>query len=74
MYYISVSTLGGVLTDWVNDTLFGDWITNAATNALTAAGVAGWLKGLLVDGIIGGVGTVLGFVPQMLLIFFFLAM
>jgi ferrous iron transport protein B len=73
MYYISVSTLGGVLTDWVNDTLFGDWITNAATNALTAAGVAGWLKGLLVDGIIGGVGTVLGFVPQMLLIFFFLA-
>jgi ferrous iron transport protein B len=73
MYYISVSTLGGFLTDWVNDTLFGDWITNWATNALTAAGAADWLQGLLVDGIIGGVGTVLGFVPQMLLIFFFLA-
>ena len=74
MYYISVSTLGGVLTDWVNDTLFGGWITNAVTNALTAAGAAGWLQGLIVDGIVGGVGTVLGFVPQMLLIFFFLAL
>jgi len=74
MYYISVSTLGGTLTDWVNDTLFGDWITNWAANGLQALGAADWLQGLLVDGIIGGVGTVLGFVPQMLLIFFFLAL
>lgn len=74
MYYISVTTLGGTLTDWVNDTLFGDWITNGATALLSAWGVAAWLKGLIVDGIIGGVGTVLGFVPQMILIFFFLSL
>ena len=74
MYFISVSTLGGFLTDWVNDTLFGDWITSGVTAGLQAVGAADWLQGLLVDGIIGGVGTVLGFVPQMLLIFFFLAL
>jgi ferrous iron transport protein B len=73
MYYISVSSLGGFLTDWVNDVLFGDIITNWAADGLAALGVADWLSGLLVDGIIGGVGTVLGFVPQMLLIFFFLS-
>ena len=65
MYYISVSTVGGWMTDFVNDTLFGDWITNAASNGLQAAGAADWLQGLIVDGLIGGVGTVLGFVPQM---------
>jgi ferrous iron transport protein B len=69
VYYISVTTLGKVLTDWTNETLFGDWITNAATAGLSAAGAPGWLESLLVDGIIGGVGTVLGFVPQMLLLF-----
>ena len=73
MYYISVTTLGAMATDWVNDTLFGDWITGAATAGLTAVGAADWLQSLIVDGLIGGVGTVLGFVPQMLLIFFFLS-
>ena len=73
IYYISVSTLGSVLTDWTNDTLFGDWVTNGATNLLQSLGTADWLQSLIVDGIIGGVGTVLGFVPQMLLIFFFLS-
>ena len=73
MYYISVTTLGSLATGWVNDTLFGDWLTNAATAGLAAVGAAGWLQSLMIDGIIGGVGTVLGFVPQMLLIFFFLA-
>ena len=73
MYYISITTLGGMADDWVNDTLFGDWITNGATAGLQAIGAAGWLQSLIVDGIIGGVGTVLGFVPQMLLIFFFLS-
>ena len=73
IYYVSVSTLGSVLTDWTNDTLFGDWITNGVTNLLQSAGTADWLQSLIVDGIIGGVGTVLGFVPQMLLIFFFLS-
>lgn len=73
MYYISISTLGGMADDWVNDTLFGDWLPNAATAGLQAIGAADWLQGLVVNGIIGGVGTVLGFVPQMLLIFFFLS-
>ncbi|MDQ7093752.1 ferrous iron transport protein B [Desulfosporosinus sp. PR] len=74
MYYISVTTLGSIATDWVNNTLFGDWITNGATAALTAVGAADWLNGLIVNGIIGGVGTVLGFVPQMLILFFFLSL
>ncbi len=69
VYYISVTTLGSTLTDWTNDTLFGDWITNWATNALEAVGCAAPLESLIVDGIIGGVGTVLGFVPQMILLF-----
>ena len=73
IYYISVTTVGGWATNWVNDTLFGDWITNGATAGLQAVGAADWLQGLLVDGLIGGVGTVLGFVPQMLILFFFLA-
>ncbi|MDD3262088.1 MAG: ferrous iron transporter B, partial [Oscillospiraceae bacterium] len=70
---ISVTTLGGAADDWINETLFGDWIPNAATAGLQAVGAAPWLQSLVVDGIIGGVGTVLGFVPQMLLIFFFLS-
>lgn len=73
MYYISITTLGGMADDWVNNTLFGDWLPNAATAGLKAIGSPDWLQGLVVDGIIGGVGTVLGFVPQMLLIFFFLS-
>lgn len=74
MYYISVTSLGSIATDWVNDTLFGSWITNGATAALDAVGAAEWLSGLIVNGIIGGVGTVLGFVPQMLILFFFLSL
>lgn len=73
MYYVSVTTLGGIATDWVNDTLFGDWITHGVTGELDAVDAAPWLTSLIVDGIIGGVGTVLGFVPQMLILFFFLA-
>ena len=73
MYYISITTLGGMADDWVNNTLFGDWLPNAATAGLEAIGSPDWLQGLVVNGIIKGVGTVLGFVPQMLLIFFFLS-
>ena len=69
VYYISVTTLGSFLTDWTNDVLFGTWITNGANAGLSALGAPGWLQSLLVDGIIGGVGTVLGFVPQMILLF-----
>ena len=74
VYYISVTTLGTWLTDWTNDVLFGTWITNGANAALEAVHCAPWLQSLIVDGIIGGVGTVLGFVPQMLLLFFFLSL
>ncbi len=73
VYYISVTTVGTFLTDWTNDTLFGEWIIPAAQNGLEAIGCADWLTGLLVDGIISGVGAVLGFVPQMFVLFIFLA-
>ena len=73
VYYISVTTVGALLTDWTNDTLFGAWIIPAAGSGLEAIGCAAWLQGLLVDGILSGVGAVLGFVPQMLVLFFFLA-
>ena len=73
VYYVSVTTVGSILTDWTNDTLFGEWILPAAQSGLEAIGCADWLTGLLVDGIIGGVGAVLGFVPQMLVLFLFLA-
>lgn len=73
VYYVSVTTVGDYLTGWTNDTLFGEWILPTAQSALQAIGCADWLTGLLVDGIIGGVGAVLGFVPQMLVLFLFLA-
>lgn len=73
VYYISVSTVGTFVTDWTNDTLFGEWIIPGTQSALDAIHCAPWLSGLLVDGIISGVGAVLGFVPQMLVLFFFLA-
>ncbi len=107
VYYVSVTTVGTLVTDWTNDGLFGDgwylcgigredyeeaaagfveesvspeqfgiWVPGIpviAENALDAIGCADWLKGLLVNGIIGGVGAVLGFVPQMLVLFLFLA-
>lgn len=73
VYYVSVTTVGSILTDWTNDTLFGEWIIPAAQSGLAAIGCADWLTGLLVDGIISGVGAVLGFVPQMLVLFLFLA-
>lgn len=73
VYYISISSLGAIVTDWTNDVLFGGWIANFATTALESVGTADWLIGLVVDGIIGGVGAVLGFLPQMLILFFFLA-
>ncbi len=74
IYYISVTTIGTIVTDWTNDVLFGTWISGWASAGLEAAGAAPWLEGLLVDGVIGGVGTVIGFVPQMLILFFFLSL
>lgn len=86
VYYVSVSTVGTMATDFVNDNIFGDgWhlfgiesifvpsIPDLVTGGLEAIGCAAWLQGLLVDGIVAGVGAVLGFVPQMLVLFIFLA-
>ena len=73
VYYVSVTTVGAILTDWTNDTLFVEWIIPGAQSLLENAGCAAWLTGLIVDGIISGVGAVLGFVPQMLVLFLFLA-
>lgn len=73
VYYISISNIGKTISDWINDTLFGEIIQPGVSNFLTNIGCAKWLVGLVSDGIIAGVGSVIGFLPQMLLLFFFLA-
>lgn len=86
VYYVSVSTVGTWATDWANDGVFGEgWklfgiealhipgIPVAVESLLNAAGCADWLQGLILDGMVAGVGAVLGFVPQMLVLFIFLA-
>ncbi len=73
VYYVSISTVGTAMTDWVNDVLFGDIIPPAIEGFLSSIGTAAWLQGLILDGIVAGVGAVLGFLPQMLTLFFFLA-
>ena len=73
VYYVSVSTVGTIVTDWTNDVLFGEIIPPAIENLLNAIHCADWLQGLILDGIVAGVGAVLGFVPQMLFLFLFLA-
>ena len=71
VYWVSISTVGDFLTGFTNDVLFGEIILPAAADMMSWA--PAWLSGLVVDGIIGGVGAVLGFVPQMLILFFLLA-
>ena len=73
VYYISVTTVGTFVTDWTNDVLFGEIVPPAVEGFLTSVGCAGWLQSLILDGIVAGVGAVLGFVPQMLVLFLFLA-
>jgi len=73
VYYVSVTTVGTMATDWTNDVLFGEIIPPAVESVLTAMNCADWLSGLILDGIVAGVGAVLGFVPQMLVLFIFLA-
>ena len=73
VYYVSVTTVGAFGTDWTNDVLFGEIIPPAIEGLLVAVGCADWLQGLILDGIVAGVGAVLGFVPQMLVLFIFLA-
>ena len=73
VYFVSVTTVGAFVTDWTNDVLFGEIIPPAIESGLNAIGCAAWLQGLILDGIVAGVGAVLGFVPQMLVLFAFLA-
>ena len=73
VYYVSVTTVGTIVTDWTNDVLFGEIIPPAIESVLVSLNCADWLQGLILDGIVGGVGAVLGFVPQMFVLFLFLA-
>ena len=72
VYYISVTTIGTIVTDWTNDTFVGA-IQDIVSKGLESVGVNSVLEGLVVDGIIGGLGAVLGFVPQMAILFLFLS-
>ena len=73
VYYVSVTTVGTIVTDWTNDVLFGEIIPPMIEGFLVSINCAEWLSGLILDGIVAGVGAVLGFVPQMFVLFFFLA-
>ena len=72
VYYVSVTTLGTIVTDWTNDVFVGEWIQPFFENLLTNAGASDWVISLVVNGIIGGLGAPLGFAPQMAIVFFFL--
>ncbi|HJA37105.1 MAG TPA: ferrous iron transport protein B [Firmicutes bacterium] len=72
VYYISIGTVGTMATDWTNDTLVATWIQGGLSSFLESIHCAAWLQGLIVDGIVGGVGAVIGFVPQMLVLFLLL--
>lgn len=73
IYFVSIQTLGDITIGWM-DVVFGDWIGGGVSAFLTSVGAADWLHGLIVDGIIGGVGAVFSFVPQLMILFFFLSM
>ena len=74
VYYISIGSIGDWTVGFMNDTLFGEWIIPAVSDFLTGIGVASWLVSLIADGIVGGVGAVLGFVPQMMILFLLLSL
>ncbi len=74
VYYLAVSTIGTMGTDYANDVIFGEYATDAANSLLESISAPEWLTGLVVDGIIGGVGAVLGFVPQMIVLFILLSL
>ena len=73
VYWIAMGPFGSFLTDWTNDVLGGAWLTDGSRALLEGWGCAEWLTGLVSDGIVAGVGAVLGFVPQMLVLFFMLS-
>lgn len=74
VYWIAMGPFGTFLTDWTNDVFAAEWLQGNASALLTGWGVADWLTGLVADGIIAGVGAVLGFVPQMLVLFLMLSL
>ena len=71
VYWLAMGPFGTFLTDWTND-VFGGWLTEGAANLMSSLGVSDWLVSLVSDGIVGGVSAVLGFVPQMLVLFLML--
>ncbi|MCD8300409.1 MAG: ferrous iron transporter B, partial [Clostridiales bacterium] len=73
VFWVAMGPLGSFLVDWVNDVLFGEWIIGAVSNGMAAVGAADWLNGLVNDGILAGVGAVIGFIPQMIVLFFMLS-
>ena len=73
VYYLSISTIGTAGTDWINDNLFGDIVPSILDPFLTSIGLSEWLHALIMDGIVAGVGAVIGFLPQMLVLFICLA-
>ena len=77
MYAIAMGSfpfsIGTIGTDWANDVLFGQWVPSLFDRILTGLGVSGWVYGLVMDGIVAGVGAVLGFVPQILVLMFLLS-
>ena len=73
VYYVAIGTVGDWVTGWTNDVLFGEIVPPAVSGWLEGIGTAPWLQGLIVEGIIAGVGAVLGFVPQMLVLFLMLS-
>ena len=74
VYAVSIGTVGALVTDFMNETLFGEWIIPWAFDAFASIGFAPWLVSLICDGILGGIGAVLGFVPQMLILFLLLSL
>ena len=73
VYVLAVDKIGGTATDWTNDVLVGEWLQGGIGNWLDSIGAAEWVKSLVVDGIIGGLGAPIGFAPQMAVVFFFLS-
>lgn len=69
VYYLSIQTVGSIWTDWVNDVLFGEWIPNWVEATLVNLDVAAWMQSLILDGILAGIGAVLGFLPQIFVLF-----
>ncbi len=73
VYFIAVSTVGTIVTDWTNDVLFGEWIQGGVGTLLENVGASDWVISLVVDGILGGIAAPIGFAPQMAIVFLFLS-